>query len=181
MQFASVTVDTETGTVRVDRIDAVHDCGRPINPAQIENQIHGGILMGISYALLENRIMDRGSGDMLNADLDNYKLVGAADVPEISVTLIENYHGRSSTDACGIAEPATIATAAAIANAVYNAIGVRIRSLPMSPATIFAALGRIPDRGGAYESLRLVRAQDTRRSGERGDGDHGRRDAWRRR
>lgn len=144
VQFAAVAVDSETGIVRVERVVAVHDCGRPINPMQVENQVHGGILMGISYALLENRIMDRGSGEMLNADLEYYKLVGAADIPEIDVVLLENYHGRSSTDACGIAEPATVATAAAIANAVYNAIGVRLRSLPMNPATVLAGLGRIP-------------------------------------
>lgn len=144
VQFAAVAVDTETGIVRVERVVAVHDCGRPINPLQLENQIHGGILMGVSYALFENRVMDRNSGDMLNADFEQYKVIGAADIPEIDVTLLENYHARSSTDACGVAEPATIAMAAAIANAVYNAIGVRIRSLPMNPTTVLAALGRIP-------------------------------------
>ena len=68
------------------------------------------------------------------------------DVPAIDVLLLENYQGRSSTDACGVAEPATIATAAAIANAVYNAIGVRLRTLPMTPAAILAALGKVPSR-----------------------------------
>lgn len=147
VQFASVAVDTETGIVRVKRVVAVHDCGRPINPMQVESQIHGGILMGLSFALLENRILDRGSGAMLNADLEYYKLAGPSEVPEIDVVLIENYHGESSTDACGVAEPATIATAAAIANAVYNAIGIRAGALPMNPATILAALGRSPSSG----------------------------------
>ena len=147
VQFAAVAVDTETGAVRVERVVAAHDCGRPINPMQVESQIHGGILMGISYALLENRILDRRSGAMLNADLEFYKLVGPSEVPEIDVILLEDYHGRSSTDACGVAEPATIATAAAIANAVYNALGVRVCTLPMNPATILAALGRIPGTG----------------------------------
>ncbi len=147
VQFAVVAVDTETGIVRVERVVAAHDCGRPINPMQIESQIHGGVLMGLSFALLEDRILDRRSGAMLNADLEYYKLVGPRDVPEIDVTLVENYHGRSSTDACGVAEPATIATAAAIANAVYNAIGVRVHALPMNPATILAALGRISASG----------------------------------
>lgn len=144
VQFAAVAVDTETGMVRVERIVAVHDCGRPINPMLVESQIHGGVLMGLSYALFENRVMDRNGGHMLNADLDQYKLAGPTDTPEIEVLLLKNYHGRSSTDACGVAEPATIATAAAIANAVYNAIGVRIRSLPMNPRAVLAALGRIP-------------------------------------
>jgi xanthine dehydrogenase YagR molybdenum-binding subunit len=147
VQFAAVAVDTETGIVRVERVVAVHDCGRPINPMQVESQIHGGIVMGLSFALFENRLLDRRSGTMLNADLEYYKLAGPRDVPAIDVMLLENYQGQSSTDACGVAEPATIATAAAIANAVYNAIGVRVHALPMNPATILAAIGLIPSSG----------------------------------
>ena len=146
VQFAEVMVDIETGILRVERIVAVHDCGRPMNPRQIESQIHGGIIMGISYALLEERILDRNTGHMVNADLEQYKLAGVRETPAIDVILLENYQAISATDACGIGEPATIATAAAVANAVYNAIGVRMRELPMTPATVLAALGRIPDR-----------------------------------
>jgi xanthine dehydrogenase YagR molybdenum-binding subunit len=144
VQFAEVAVDTETGSVRVERITAVHDCGRPINPRQIESQIHGGIIMGLSFALLENRLLDRDSGRMVNADLEQYKLAGPREVPVIDVVLLENYQAISATDACGIGEPATIATAAAIANAVYNAIGVRMRELPMNPAAVLTALGHVP-------------------------------------
>jgi len=147
VQFAEVAVDIETGSVRVERIVAVHDCGRPINPMLVESQIHGGVLMGISYALFEERLLDRNSGQMLNPDLEQYRLIGLADTPQIDVVLLENYQGRSSTDACGIAEPATIATAAAIANAVYNAIGRRIHALPMHPANVLAACGLIPGYG----------------------------------
>jgi xanthine dehydrogenase YagR molybdenum-binding subunit len=87
---------------------------------------------------------------MLNADLEHYKIARAHDTPAIDVILLENYQGTSATDAYGIAEPANIATAPAIANAVYNAIGVRVRRLPMTPATILAALGRIePTRSRA--------------------------------
>jgi len=68
-------------------------------------------------------------------------------MPSIDVFLIENYQAISATDACGVAEPATIATAAAVANAVYNAVGVRIRNLPMTPASILDVLGRVPNRG----------------------------------
>ena len=146
VQFAEVAVDTETGIVRVERYVAVQDCGRPINPLQIESQIHGGILQGISYALFEDRILDRHSGHMLNANLEEYKIIGMREVPAIEVHLIENYQGCSSTDAYGIAEPANIATAPAVANAVYNAIGIRMRELPMTPAAILRALGRIPRR-----------------------------------
>jgi xanthine dehydrogenase YagR molybdenum-binding subunit len=146
VQFAEVAVDTETGIVRVERVTAVHDCGRPMNPRQIESQIHGGILMGISFALFENRILDHHTGRMVNADLEQYKLVGPHETPAIDVVLLENYQAISATDACGIAEPATIATAAAVANAVYNAIGVRMHELPMTPAAVLAVLGRVPGR-----------------------------------
>jgi len=146
VQFAEVSVDTETGIVRVAHVVAVHDCGRPMNPRQIESQIHGGVLMGVSFALYEDRILDRQSGRMLNADLEHYKLAGPREMPSIDVFLIENYQAISATDACGVAEPATIATAAAVANAVYNAVGVRIRNLPMTPAAVLEALGHIPGR-----------------------------------
>jgi xanthine dehydrogenase YagR molybdenum-binding subunit len=146
VQFAEVAVDTETGIVRVERVVAVQDCGRPINPRQIESQVHGGILMGLSYALFEDRILDQPTGRMVNPDLEHYKLAGPRETPEMDVVILENYQGNSSTDAYGIAEPANIATAPAIANAVYNAIGVRLRSLPMTPAAILGALGKIPQR-----------------------------------
>jgi xanthine dehydrogenase YagR molybdenum-binding subunit len=146
VQFAQVAVDVETGIVRVERVVAVQDCGRPMNPRQIESQVHGGVLMGVSYALYEERVLDRRSGRVLNADLEHYKIGRSREVPEIDVILLENYQGTSATDAYGIAEPANIATAPAIANAVYNAIGVRLRQLPMTPAAILAALGRVPAR-----------------------------------
>ena len=81
---------------------------------------------------------------MVNPNLEQYKLAGPRETPAIDVVLLENYQGQSATDAYGIAEPAIIATAPAIANAVYNAIGVRLRTLPMTPAAILAALGKIP-------------------------------------
>ena len=146
VQFAQVAVDTETGRIRVERVVAVQDCGRPMNPLQIESQVHGGVLMGVSYALFEDRVLDQHTGRMVNPNLEQYKLVGACDIPEIEVVLLQNYQGNSATDAYGIAEPSNIATAAAIANAVYNAIGVRIRSAPMTPATVLGALGRVPER-----------------------------------
>jgi xanthine dehydrogenase YagR molybdenum-binding subunit len=144
VQFAEVAVDVETGVVRVERVVAAQDCGRPMNPKQTESQVHGGILMGVSYALYENRVIDRHTGLVLNADLEHYKIARSRDIPEIEVILLENYQGTSATDAYGIAEPSNIATAPAIANAVYNATGVRVRQLPMTPATVLAALGRSP-------------------------------------
>jgi xanthine dehydrogenase YagR molybdenum-binding subunit len=147
VQFAEVAVDVETGIIRVERVVATQDCGRPLNPMLLESQIHGGVLMGVSYALYEERLLDRATGRMVNANLEQYKVAGPREVPQIDVTVIENYQGRSATDAYGIAEPANIATAPAIGNAVYNAIGVRLRALPMTPAAVLAALGRIPSRG----------------------------------
>ncbi|MGA2487618.1 MAG: xanthine dehydrogenase family protein molybdopterin-binding subunit [Roseiarcus sp.] len=147
VQFAEVAVDVETGIIRVERVVAAQDCGRPLNPLLLESQIQGGVLMGVSYALYEERILDRATGRMVNANLEQYKVAGPREVPQIDVAVIENYQGRSATDAYGIAEPANIATAPAIGNAVYNAIGVRLRALPMTPAVVLAALGRTPPRG----------------------------------
>jgi len=143
VQFAKVSVDTETGFVKVDKVLAVHSCGRPINISQIESQINGGVIMGIAYALYEDRVMDNNIGYQMNPNLDQYKMPFSFEVPDIQIELIEDYDARSSTDATGIGEPANIATAAAVANAVYNAIGVRITELPITPAKILAALGKI--------------------------------------
>jgi xanthine dehydrogenase YagR molybdenum-binding subunit len=140
VQFAEVAVDTETGVIKVERVVAVHDCGRPLNPLAVESQINGGVLQGISYALYEDRVLDRQTGRMVNANLEQYKILGARETPLIESLVIEEYYGRSSTDAGGIGEPATIPTAAAVANAVYNATGARVRELPMTPARVLAAL-----------------------------------------
>jgi xanthine dehydrogenase YagR molybdenum-binding subunit len=146
VQFAEVAVDTETGIVRVERVVAAQDCGRPINPLLLESQAQGGVIMGLSYALYEERILDAASGRMINPNLEAYKLAGPRETPTIEVILLENYRANSATDAYGIAEPANIATAPAIANAVYNAIGVRLRRLPMTPAAILEALGKLEKR-----------------------------------
>jgi xanthine dehydrogenase YagR molybdenum-binding subunit len=144
VQFAEVAVDTGTGVIHVERVVAVQDCGRPLNPLAIESQVNGGIIQGLSYALYENRVMERAQGYQLNANLESYKIAGAREVPPVEVVILEEYRGKNSTDAGGIGEPATIATAAAIANAAYNALGVRLRELPMTPARVLAALGKVP-------------------------------------
>lgn len=140
VQFAEVSVDIETGRVKAERIVAVHDCGRPINPKLATSQVSGGIIQGVSYALYEERLLDARSGHQMNANIDNYKMVGSFEVPRIEVHLLEQHGGHSSTDARGVAEPANVATAAALANAFYNATGKRIRTLPMTPANVLAAL-----------------------------------------
>jgi xanthine dehydrogenase YagR molybdenum-binding subunit len=140
VQFAEVCVDTQTGVVKVERVLAVHDCGRPINPQLIESQIYGGVTQGVSYALYEERHLDAASGVHLNSNIDQYKIVGSRETPLIEVHLIEQHGGQSSTDARGVAEPANVATAAAIANAFFNATGKRVLTLPLTPANVLAAL-----------------------------------------
>ncbi len=139
-QFAEVEVDTETGLVRVKRIVAVHDCGLVVNALTAESQVQGGIIQGISYALYENRILDRSYGLMVNPNVDQYKIAGARDVPDIEVVFLPVWDGVNNTHSVGIGEPATVPTAGAIANAVSHAIGARIRSLPITPETVLAAL-----------------------------------------
>ena len=146
VDYVELAVDTETGRVHIEKVFGAHDCGRPINPTGVISQINGGILQGISYALFEQRIMDRNAGYMLNANLENYKILGAREVPEIEIALVENYIAQSSTDAAGIGESAGIITlAAAIGNAFYNATGVRMRKIPMTPANVLTALGTVQE------------------------------------
>jgi xanthine dehydrogenase YagR molybdenum-binding subunit len=140
VQFAEVTVDTETGLVTVNKVVAVHDCGLIIDKLTLESQINGGVIMGMGYALYEERVMDDLSGVVLNPNFETYKLPGIADVPEIDIVLIN----MPERGVIGIGEPATVPTAAAIANAVANALGVRISSLPITPAKVLAALGKVP-------------------------------------
>ena len=143
VQFAEVTVDTETGFVKVDKIVAAHSCGRPLNPAHVKSQINGGVIQGLAYALYEYRVMDKETGFMMNTNVDQYKLPYSMEIPEIEPIIIEDYSGTSSTDAYGIGEPANIATAVAIANAVYNAIGVRIYEIPITPDKVLKALNKV--------------------------------------
>ncbi len=150
VDVAEIEVDTEMGIIHVKRFFAVHDCGRPMNPSQVINQINGGLIQGTSYALYENRLLDPTYGLMVNANLDQYKIAGARDIPQLHVQLVESYIGQSSTDASGIGEAAgIISAAAAIGNAFYNATGVRIRSTPMTPAVVLETLSKAPQRSNA--------------------------------
>ena len=139
-QFAEVEVDTETGLVRVKKIVAVHDCGLVVNALTAESQVQGGVIQGISYALYENRILDGATGRMVNPNVEQYKIVGARDVPEIEVIFVPVWDGVNNTHSVGIGEPSTVPTAGAIANAVSHAIGARIRSLPITPESVLEAL-----------------------------------------
>lgn len=142
-QFAEVEVDTDTGRVRVIKIVAAHDIGRVLNPKTMANQMHGGIMQGLSFALMEERVMDEYTGKVLTNNMHDYKMPTILDTPEIEVIIVSDYDPLlSSTGVKGVGEPAIIPTAGAIANAVYNAIGVRIKSLPITPDKVLMALNR---------------------------------------
>jgi xanthine dehydrogenase YagR molybdenum-binding subunit len=141
-QFAKVTVDVDFGTVRVDRIVALQDCGKVINTNTAEGQVYGGVIQGISYALFEERHMDRHQGFMVNADMEAYKIAGPVDMPEIEVVLFDVANGGNNCSVAGIGEPTMVPTAAAIGCAVRNALGVAVTSLPLTPNHVLNALTR---------------------------------------
>jgi xanthine dehydrogenase YagR molybdenum-binding subunit len=147
-QFAEVGVDTETGVVRVHKIVAIQDSGLIIDKLTWESQVYGGVIMGLNYGLFEERIMDPETGVMLNPDMELYKLAGASDIPEIVVRAYEPAD-QKARGVIGVGEPPTIATAAAIANAVTNAIGVRVPEWPMTPRNVLNALATASKEGKA--------------------------------
>ena len=141
VQFAEVEVDTWTGVVRAKHVLAMHDCGRIMNRLTTTSQVNGGVILGTSYALMEQRVMDHDTGRMLNPNLESYKICGAADTPKIEVVLTDVYTGANNTGAAGIGEPSTIPTAAALACAVFDALGEPVRRLPMTPSHVLTAMG----------------------------------------
>jgi xanthine dehydrogenase YagR molybdenum-binding subunit len=136
VQAAEVLVDTETGVVKVTTVWAVQDCGLLINKLACESQVAGGVIMGFNYALFEERIMDRHTGRQVNADMEFYKLGGIEDMPKIVVHMMD----MPERGVIGIGEPPTISTHAAISNAIFNAIGVRVPHTPFTPERVLAAL-----------------------------------------
>ena len=139
-QFAEVEVDVETGVIRVLKRVGVHNCGIPINLLTAENQFIGAQIQGASWALFEHRTLDRNVGTMVNPNLESYKLLGPADMFEAVPILTDGANAGNNTSATGMAEPVFVPTLAAIANAVFNATGVRLRELPMTPDRVRAAL-----------------------------------------
>ncbi len=136
VQTAEVAVDTETGVVRCTKMVAVQDCGLIINKLGCESQTAGGVIMGLNYALFEEAIFDRTTGRQVNPNMEFYKLGGIQDMPNIVVHMMD----MPERGVIGIGEPPTIATAAAIGNAVFNAIGVRVPNAPFTPDRVLAAL-----------------------------------------
>ena len=138
-QVAEVEVDTLTGEVQVLGIWAVHDVGRAINPRGVEGQIEGGVVQGLGQALMEDYQLE--NGHTKTHGFAKYILPTALDIPQINTRIVEDRDPRSPLGAKGIGEPSLIPTAPAITNAIYDAIGVRITSLPATPEKILAALG----------------------------------------
>jgi len=141
VQVAEVRVDTETGVVRVTRVVAVQDCGLIVDKLTCDSQVAGGVVMGVNYALFEERIMDRHTGRQVNPDMEFYKLGGLKDMPKIDVHLVD----MPERGVIGVGEPPTISTHVAIGNAIFNALGVRVSQTPFTPERVLAALA---GRGG---------------------------------
>jgi xanthine dehydrogenase YagR molybdenum-binding subunit len=137
VQFADVSVDTETGIIKVNKVVALQNVGLPVNRHTIENQITGGVIQGISFALFEDRILNRQTGAMVNPVMDQYKIAGSVDVPEI-IPIIWREDREVSVNSLG--EPPTVPTAGAIGTAVAQAIGVQVRTMPLMPDRVLAAL-----------------------------------------
>jgi CO/xanthine dehydrogenase Mo-binding subunit len=137
-QAAEVEVDTGTGEVRVLRIVASHDVGTAINPQNVIGQVQGGCIMGLGYALMEKVAVSEGA--IKNPKFSEYIIPTTLDIPEMQVTIVESVESTGPFGAKGVGEPALIPTAAAIANAIYDAIGIRFTSLPITPEQIVTAI-----------------------------------------
>jgi CO/xanthine dehydrogenase Mo-binding subunit len=139
VHLAKVAVDPETGTVRVLDYVAAQDVGCAINPAEVEGQVHGGVVQGIGWALLEQMAYDE-NGQLLTATLMEYALPHSQDVPPITPLLVEIPSALGPFGAKGVGEPPVVPVAAAIANAIRDAVGVRMTQIPMTPERVFASL-----------------------------------------
>src|SRR6266436_9289083 len=139
VQMAEVEVDTETGIVKVTKMAAVQDCGLIIDVKMAESSVLGALIMGISYALFEEKVMDPVTGRMLNADMEFYRLAGLNDIPELKVHMMTG-KGYDERGVIGLGEPPAVSPGAAISNAVANAIGARVSFLPITPDKVMAAM-----------------------------------------
>jgi len=139
VQIADVSVDIETGLVTMNEMVAVQDCGLIIDLKLAESQVYGALIMGITYALFEEAVYDAGTGRMLNADMEFYRLAGIKDVGQLKVHMMTG-QGFDDRGVIGLGEPPVISPGAAIANAVANACGVRVPQLPLTPDRVIAAL-----------------------------------------
>jgi xanthine dehydrogenase YagR molybdenum-binding subunit len=180
-QCVEVEVDVESGEVTVVRVVAAHDCGRIINPTMVDSQVIGAVTQGLGFALTEERLVDARSGVVLNANLEEYKVPTVADVPPIVHAAVDLPDPEANpTGAKGIGEPPLVPTAPAIANAIFDAVGVRIRQAPLSRHRLLEPLAQPhmgqqpshPRLGGSYgegSAIAITPApQAPERAGDRG-------------
>jgi CO/xanthine dehydrogenase Mo-binding subunit len=154
VQVADVAVDVETGEVRVERIAAIHDVGRVVNPTGARSQVEGGIVQALGHTLCEERLMDPATGRVLTQTLDAYRLPTIADVPEIVCELVDVPDANlTNLGSKGIGEPPIIPTAAAIANAIRDATGADVRSLPISREEMLRALREARERARGKDTV----------------------------
>jgi CO/xanthine dehydrogenase Mo-binding subunit len=154
VQVAEVAVDVETGAVTVERIAAIHDVGRIINPLGARSQVEGGIIQGIGHTLSEERLVDPRSGVVLTQTLDTYKLPTIADVPELVCEFVDVPDAHlTNLGSKGLGEPPIIPTSAAIANAIRDATGADVRSLPITREEMLRALREAQERQRTREAL----------------------------
>ena len=139
-QFCEVEVDTETGEVKIIKMVSVNDCGIPVNSLTTESQVIGALIQGASWALFENRTLDRSYGTMVNPNFESYKILMPTDMFEAVSILTPIANLGNNTSTAGIGEPCSVPVLAAIANAIFNATGARVRSLPITPDRMLAAL-----------------------------------------
>jgi 4-hydroxybenzoyl-CoA reductase subunit alpha len=137
-QVAEVSVDTETGRVRVHSIVAAHDCGKALNPMTVEGQIEGSVYMGLGQALQEEMVWNKGR--LMNPTLLEYRIPSTLETPEIESIIVESMDPEGPFGAKEAGEGSLAATIPAVANAIYDAVGVRINTLPITPEKILAAL-----------------------------------------
>jgi len=160
-QIAEVEVDVETGEITILRVVAAHDCGRIVNPLMVDSQVVGAITQGIGFALTEERLVDMGRGIVMNANLENYLVPTMLDIPNIENCRLDLPDLEANpTGAKGIGESPLVPTAPAIANAVYDAIGVRIHQTPLSRQRVLAALAESPKAGRPAEHAKTSQSAE---------------------
>ena len=148
--MADVSVDTETGIVKMNKMVCAQDCGLVINLKTAESQVYGAMIMGIATTLYEEKVMDPTTGTMLNPNMDFYRLAGFGDIGELVVHMMTG-KGYDERGPIGLGEPPTVGPMAAIANAVANAAGVRVPFMPITPDRVLAALGT--NQGGSHAGI----------------------------
>jgi xanthine dehydrogenase YagR molybdenum-binding subunit len=139
VQMADVSVDIETGVVKINKIVAVQDCGLIVDLKTAESQVFGALIMGVAYSLYEEKVMDAKTGRMLNPNMEFYKLAGIGDIGELVVHMMTG-KGYDERGVIGLGEPPVVSPGAVISNAVANAIGVRVSTLPLTPDRVLDAL-----------------------------------------